>query len=172
MMKTIIWRPRCRHYPLPRPRQARRRFDHCQKLISSANQRKCSISSKKLEKDLMGPFIEQYWKKIILKSQLKKFKLPMNYTKLSKVGNLLKGTFPSGRSLESPRSHVIKWSASSRWSSPLYRPMWNSTKKTFFSEIAIMQQCESPFVVRYYGSYFANQRFDLSFLPRKPTKFS
>lgn len=24
-------------------------------------------------------------------------------------------------------------------------------------EIAIMQQCESPFVVRYYGSYFANQ---------------
>ena len=45
-------------------------------------------------------------------------------------------------------------------------------QKTFFSEIAIMQQCESPFVVRYYGSYFANQRFDLSFLPRKPTKFS
>jgi serine/threonine protein kinase len=29
-------------------------------------------------------------------------------------------------------------------------------------EIAIMQQCESPFVVRYYGSYFANQRYDLS----------
>ena len=26
-------------------------------------------------------------------------------------------------------------------------------------EIAIMQQCESPFVVRYYGSYFANQRY-------------
>jgi len=36
-------------------------------------------------------------------------------------------------------------------------------------EIAIMRQCESPFVVRYFGSYFADNRYETN-LPKKLLK--
>ena len=37
----------------------------------------------------------------------------------------------------------------------------DSELRDIIKEIAIMRQCESPFVVRYFGSYFADNRLVL-----------